>query len=173
MQKYQIGDYRILNALPSSFQVSTKNNSYKLFQTNPDPEAEYPLPISIQEESLTEDHALLYTLSSYMRINWIEDEYEPNGQIEIGMRPSDKDTGLDFAYWNTVLNDIPKEVIKGIITIIRNPEEAQRYKVPLFLPEESNNNTPPPPPPPPKVKKWKKRVFNKTAKQPQRRLRND
>ncbi len=170
MQKYQIGDYRILNAIPSSFQISTKNNSYKLFQTNPDPEAEYPIPITFEDETINENHVLMYTTKLYMRVVWIDDEYDPNGQIEIGLRMPD--ASIEFGNWTTLANGIPKEVIQLAIKTIQDPDSVQQYKVPLYVSRDETNNTPPPPPPP-KVKKWKKRVFNKTAKQPQRRLRND
>ncbi len=185
MKRYEIGDYTILNGYPYSFQLSTKEASYKIREPNPDPEANYPVRIDIDLDSLNDSHIVLYTPKVFMRFVWMEAGMgmEATGQLEMGVPELNKEAER-FISWTVLRGGIPKEVIDLIIQTLRNPENVKHLEKPLFPKSNENNenknnfenlptlnNVPPPPPSPPKSKK---RVF-KIAKKPnktQRRRRN-
>lgn len=177
MKKYSVDGYSILDNMPHSFQISDKNNSYRLVQYPL--KGEYPYPIKIQKSSLNENHALLYTPGIFMELSWIDDEYEPNGQITLGIRTPR--ASLDFAHWTTLINNVPKRVINLAIYVLMKSPVIEQYEVPLFPSDTNNNNsssnnnnsppTPPPPPPPPEKPKRKLKV-SRTVKNTQRRFRN-
>lgn len=173
MKKYKVNEeYSILASLPYSFQISSKNTSYRLVDHQDDPEANYPHEITIEQESLNSNHILMYTPRKYMRLNWYEDPEEPNGQIDMGIRtPS---AGMDFVSWMTLANNIPREVILIAYLAITSPESVKQYEVPLYEPESNNNNSPPPPPvanSKNNITQKKKRKFKVRGKT-QRRLAN-
>jgi len=189
MKRYEIDDFSIISSFPYSFQVSNENESFRLRESNPDPEANYPLPIRIEEESFTENHVLMYTPSTYMRLNWSEDPDEGgNGQLEMGRCDFSKDYD-QFIQWNVLLNELPQSLISLVIQILRNPENVKHLEAPLIpknpnnpynsnyenLPSLKNNASPPPPPPPSPPKSPKKRKFKiakKVENKTQRRRRN-
>jgi hypothetical protein len=141
MKKYKVNDeYNILAALPNSFQISSKLTSHRLVDYQDDPDANEPHPITVDIESISKDHMLLYTPRKYMRIVWYDDPDEPNGQIDMGLRTPD--TGLDFASWLTLTNSIPQEVIRMAYLVITAPDSVKQYEVPLFAkPDNTNINT--------------------------------
>jgi hypothetical protein len=176
MKRYKLNnDYQVLTAFPYLFQLTTSRGSYRLRLSNPDPEANFPIPITIETETFTENHVLMYTPKTYMRFSWIDDENTGgNGHMEMGICDFSNDYD-QFIQWQTLINDLPKEVIQFVINTLRNPEAVKTKEVPLIDPSDSNtneNNVAPPPPPKPikhrKFKIAKKKVVNKT----QRRRRN-
>lgn len=153
MKKYKVNDeYNILAALPYSFQISSKLTSHRLVDHQDNYNAVNPHPITIDMDSISKDHMLLYTPRKYMRIVWYDDADDPNGQIDMGIRTPDG--SLDFASWLTLTNNIPREVITMAYLVITAPDSVKQYEVPLFAPEPYNSNTnnmnnsetPPPPP---------------------------
>lgn len=176
MKRYKFNDdYQVISSFPYSFQLSTKKGSYRLRLSNPDPEANFPVPITIEQETFTDTHILMYTPTTYMRFVWIDDENEGgNGQLEMGICDFSQDYN-QFIQWHTLINGLPKELIQFVVNILRNPEVVKTKEVPLIDPSDSNTNennvVPAPPPKPLKYRKFKiakKKVVNKT----QRRRRN-
>ncbi len=178
MKRYKFNDdYQVITSFPYSFQLSTKHGSYRLRLSNPDPEANFPVPITLEQETFTENHVLMYTPKTYMRFVWIDDVNEGgNGQLEMGICDFSEEYN-QFIQWHTLINGLPKELIHFVINILRNPEAVKTKEVPLIDPSDSNINknneiAPAAPPPKPlKVRKFKiakKKVVNKT----QRRRRN-
>lgn len=160
MKKYKIGDYSILANMPHSFQISSKDNSYRLVEHDDNPEALYPLPITIDDGYINENNMLLYTPRKYMRLVFYpaESEYdESNGQIDVGIRTPEAE--MDFVSWMTLANGIPMEVIHLAYKVLTNPDAAKPYLVPLYPMNNNNNNNNTPPTPPPQEKPKKKMVF--------------
>lgn len=153
MKKYKVDGYSILAALPYSFQISTEQTSHRLVDHQDDPDAEYPYEITIQQETLSSSHILMYTPRKYMRIVYYNDPEEPNGQIDMGIRTPA--SSLDFASWLTLTNGVSKALVTFVYLLITSPDSVKEYEVPLFESESSNNSTnnelPPPKPPTPKV----------------------
>lgn len=182
MKKYKVNDnYSILASLPYSFQISTKDTSYRLVDHQDDPEANYPHEITVEQESLNQNYILMYTPRKYMRLAWIDDPDEPNGQIDMGIRTPEG--GMDFVSWITLANSIPEEVITMAYFIITSPDSVKQYEVPLYEPRSNNNiNTvplynEPPPSSSPKpgnngTKKKRKFKVRKGGSRHQRRLRS-
>lgn len=167
MKKYKVNDdYVILSGLPYSFQISSNVTSHRLVDHQDSRDATHPYEITIQVESISKNHILLYTPRKYMRIVWYDDEYDPNGQIDMGIRTPD--ASLDFGSWLTLTNSVPQEVIRMAYLVITAPDSVKQYEVPLFAPESNNNNTNNGEPPPPKPSKpnntlKKKRKFKVRA----------
>ena len=166
MKKYKVNEnYSILAALPYSFQISTKDTSYRLVDHQDNPEANNPYEITVEQESLNSNNILMYTPRKYMRLSWYDDPEEPNGQIDMGIRTPGG--GLDFASWLTLANNIPQEVILVAYLVLTSPESAKKYEVPLYESQSNNNTNSPPPAPKPKnnttlKKKRKFKVREKT-----------
>lgn len=137
MKKYSIEGYSILENMPHMFQISTKDNSYRLVQYPLKGDSSYP--IKIQKETLNESHALLYTPGIFMELAWIDDEYEPNGQITMGIRTPK--ASIDFAHWTALINNVPKKVIQLAFLILKKSELIHQYEVPMFKNETNNNNS--------------------------------
>jgi len=111
MKRYEIDDYAIISSFPYSFQISKDRESYRIRESNPDPEANYPLPIQIEEESFSDTHVLMFTPNVYMRIVWMDDENEGgNGQLEIG-RCDFSNEYNQFIQWSVLVNGDRKSVV--------------------------------------------------------------
>lgn len=174
MKKYKVDDYSIIASLPYSFQISTERTSHRLVDHQDDPDADYPHEITVQQETLSTSHILMYTPRKYMRVTFFDDPEEPNGSIDMGIRTPG--AGLDFVSWMTLTNNVSRELVAFVFLLITAPEMVKQYEVPLLESKSnnnnsSNNNNPPPPPKPiePKKRKFKVKVPNSKT---QRRLRN-
>ena len=75
---------------------------------------------------LSDLHATVETNTHKMNIRYIEDESEPNGQIEIDQK-AEQDGDVDI--WVSVWNGVPREVIVGIVRILDGDEQAEQYRV--------------------------------------------
>lgn len=183
MKRYEIGEFTILNAFPYSFQISRNRESYRIRESNPDPEANYPLPIQIEDESFTDTHVLMFTPNVYMRIVWMDDENEGgNGQLEMGRCDFSKSYD-QFIQWNVLVNGLPKSLITFVIQLLRNPEAVADMEVPL-IPKNPNDpynsnyenlpflNNAPSPPPPKSPKQPRFKLAKNPANKTQRRRRN-
>lgn len=71
-------------------------------------------------------HATVETDTSIFTALYTEDEYEPNGQLEIDV----KIPGQDVPIWTTLLNGVPREVIRGIVLILNGDDESDTFRVP-------------------------------------------
>lgn len=69
--------------------------------------------------------ARIETETSIFHINYIEDEYEPNGQFEIDVKIS----GEDVPIWTSLINGIPREVIRIIVCILNGDDEVETYRI--------------------------------------------
>lgn len=85
-----------------------------------------PLEISI----INELNAKIETEASIFRVSYIDDPNEPNGQFEINVKIPD-----EIPSWTTLVNGIPKEVIRVILLILNGDEEADEYR------RNRNNNS--------------------------------
>lgn len=92
-------------------------------------ETDEPLQITV----ISEIEARVETQNSIMRLRYIEDEDEPNGQIEIDV----KIPGDQLPSWTTLLNGVPREVIRVFILVLNNDDEAEDYR---FVEQQNNNN---------------------------------
>ena len=155
MKKYSIDGYSIIDNMPYMFQISTKDNSYRLVQYPL--KGDYPYRIKIQKESFNKQHAILYTPGIFMEISWIDDENEPNGQITMGIRTPK--ASMDFVHWTALINNVPERVILLAYHILTKSALIKEYEVPLFKDPDNNTNT-------------NNNSRNKTRKNNQRRLRN-
>ncbi len=166
MQFYKLGEFKIINNMPWSFQISTDKVSMRLIEYIADENKN--IAVRIQDESLSETHILMFTDNKYMRISWFDDPEEPNGSIDIGNRDLRED-GLDFAHWVTLHGSVPKSVIRLVYLIVSGSEEANQYRyTPNFMKNSNNNSNPSPTPPPvkpnnttKKKKKYKIRAIPK------------
>lgn len=156
MKRYKVNDeYTILSGLPYSFQISSKNVSYRIHDPKDNIEEMYPHSVVVDTGYLNPDHVLLYTPRKYMRIVWYDDPEEPNGQIDMGIHTPD--SGIEFGSWLTLANGIPREVINMAYKAITAPETITAYEVPVIPVDNNlnnnnlNNHLNQPPPPPPKV----------------------
>lgn len=93
---------------------------------------EEPLQITV----LSDIQARVETASSILRLNYIDDENEPNGQIEIDV----KIPGDDLASWTTLLNGVPREVIRVFVAVLNGDDEAEEFRVVQAQNNNNNNN---------------------------------
>ena len=125
--RFQIEGYTISN-FGSQIQIHSDEKDLSLriagaFETDE------PLQITV----ISEIEARVETQNSIMRLRYIEDEDEPNGQIEIDVKiPGDQ---LDS--WTTLLNGVPREVIRVFILVLNGDDEAEDFR---FVEQQNNNN---------------------------------
>lgn len=121
-----VGHFRIqgynIRLYQSSFQISNveKNYSLNIMGAYDENNSEHIVIRVINP--LT---AIIETETSIFNVMYIEDEYEPNGQFEIDV----KIPGNSVPIWTSLINDIPREVIRIIVCILNGDDEAERYRV--------------------------------------------
>lgn len=93
---------------------------------------EEPLQITV----LSDVQARVETESSILRLNYIDDENEPNGQIEIDV----KIPGDDLPSWTTLLNGVPREVIRVFVAVLNGDDEAEEFRAVEGHNNNNNNN---------------------------------
>ena len=79
--------------------------------------------------------ALVETERSIFRLEYIEDNDEPNGQIEIDVKMGDG----EIPSWTALLNGVPREVIRIAIAILNGDDETDDYRV---VPNSNIQNDP-------------------------------
>ena len=89
-----------------------------------------PLDISIIDSL----NAKVETDTTIFRIAYIDDPNEPNGQFEIDVKIPG-----EIPSWTTLINGIPKEVIRVIVLILNGDDEADDYR----RGRNNNNNNDP------------------------------
>jgi hypothetical protein len=118
---FRVQDYTI-RYYGTSFQISNqqKNISLNLMGAYHENGSE-----ELRVRVLSPLHAIVETDTNIFTALYTEDEYEPNGQLEIDVKIPDQDVPI----WTTLLNGVPREVIRGIVLILNGDDESDRFRV--------------------------------------------
>jgi hypothetical protein len=118
---FRIQDYTI-RYYGTSFQISNQQKNISLnvmgaYHENGSEE--------LRVRVLSPLHAIVETDTNIFHAQYIEDEYEPNGQLEIDV----KIPGQDVPVWTTLINGVPREVIRVIVLILNGDDESEAFRV--------------------------------------------
>ena len=69
--------------------------------------------------------ATVRAVNGLLHLNYIEDDYDPNGQIEMNARSDES----DIPYSIGLLNGVPRRVIEVAIHILNGDDEADEYRI--------------------------------------------
>lgn len=130
-----VGHFRVqgynIRLYDTKFQISTPVNLSLTIMGAYHEDGSEPIQIQVFNPL----QAVVETERSIFRLQYIDDDYEPNGQIEIDVKMEEG----QIPSWTTLLNAVPREVIRIAVAILSGDDESEAYRV---HPNNNNQNDP-------------------------------